>query len=132
MLRGGINGFGTIGKRVADAVRVQPDMTVAGVAKRSPSFEATIAVDRGHDLYAAGEDGSEPFGAAGLHTAGTVRDMVGASDVVPENIDAVRALSERTASAEQSVRRTDEALGVGQGLVQHESTPARAEGTADD
>jgi len=82
MLHVGINGFGTIGKRVADAVRVQPDMTVAGVAKRSPNFEATIAVDRGYDLFAAGEDGAEPFNRAGLHTAGTVRDMVAASDVV--------------------------------------------------
>ena len=66
MLHVGINGFGTIGKRVADAVRVQPDMTVAGVAKRSPNFEATIAVDRGYDLFAAGEDGAAPFDAAGL------------------------------------------------------------------
>ena len=82
MLHVGINGFGTIGKRVADAVRVQPDMTVAGVAKRSPNFEATIAADRGYDLYAAGDDGAAPFDAAGLHTAGTVRDLVDASDVV--------------------------------------------------
>jgi len=82
MLHVGINGFGTIGKRVADAVRVQPDMTVAGVAKRSPNFEATIAVDRGYDLYAAGSDGHEPFAEAGITTAGTVRDLVEASEVV--------------------------------------------------
>ncbi|MBX0295563.1 type II glyceraldehyde-3-phosphate dehydrogenase [Haloarcula nitratireducens] len=80
MLHVGINGFGTIGKRVADAVRTQPDMTVAGVAKRSPNFEATIAHDRGYNLYAA--DGQAPFDGAGLTTAGTVHDMVEASDVV--------------------------------------------------
>jgi len=82
MLHVGINGFGTIGKRVADAVRVQPDMTVAGVAKRSPNFEATIAADRGYDLYAAGSDGTGPFEAAGITTAGTVGDLVHRSDVV--------------------------------------------------
>ncbi|QIO21700.1 type II glyceraldehyde-3-phosphate dehydrogenase [Haloarcula sp. JP-L23] len=82
MLHVGINGFGTIGKRVADAVRVQPDMTVAGVSKRSPNFEATIAHDRGYDLYAAGDDGRVPFDAAGLDTAGTVHDLVEVSDVV--------------------------------------------------
>jgi glyceraldehyde-3-phosphate dehydrogenase (NAD(P)) len=82
MLHVGINGFGTIGKRVADAVRAQPDMTVAGVSKRTPNFEATIAHDRGYDLYAAGEDGRSPFDAAGLHTEGTVHDLVAASDVV--------------------------------------------------
>ncbi|MBV0903828.1 type II glyceraldehyde-3-phosphate dehydrogenase [Haloarcula salina] len=80
MLHVGINGFGTIGKRVADAVRVQPDMTVAGVAKRSPNFEATIAHDRGYDLYAA--DGREPFAEADLATAGTVHDLIETSDVV--------------------------------------------------
>jgi len=82
MLHVGINGFGTIGKRVADAVRVQPDMTVAGVAKRSPNFEATIADDRGYDLYVAGEAEHTPFDTAGLDTAGTVHDLVAASDVV--------------------------------------------------
>ncbi|WP_276270534.1 type II glyceraldehyde-3-phosphate dehydrogenase [Haloarcula litorea] len=81
MLHVGINGFGTIGKRVADAVRTQPDMTVAGVAKRSPNFEAAIAHDRGYDLYAAGDDGHD-FAAADLPTAGTVDDMIQESDVV--------------------------------------------------
>ena len=80
MLHVGINGFGTIGKRVADAVRVQPDMTVAGVAKRSPNFEATIAVDRGYDLY--GAEGTDAFETAGLSTAGTVSRLVERSDVV--------------------------------------------------
>ena len=82
MLHVGINGFGTIGKRVADAVRAQPDMTVAGVSKRSPNFEATIADDRGYALYPAGEDGQAAFAEADLPTAGTVHDLVQASDVV--------------------------------------------------
>ncbi|EMA33927.1 type II glyceraldehyde-3-phosphate dehydrogenase [Haloarcula japonica] len=93
MLHVGINGFGTIGKRVADAVRVQPDMTVAGVAKRSPNFEATIADDRGYDLYAA--DGREPFDEADLATAGTVHDLIETSDVVvdttPSGVGAANA-----------------------------------------
>jgi glyceraldehyde-3-phosphate dehydrogenase (NAD(P)) len=80
MLRVGINGFGTIGKRVADAVRAQPDMTVAGVAKRTPDYEAEIALDRGYHLFAA-EDPT-PFTAAGIEVAGQVRQLVAASDVV--------------------------------------------------
>jgi len=66
MLRVGVNGFGTIGKRVADAVRAQPDMRVAGVAKCSPNYEAAVAADRGYALYAAGADGSGPVPAAGF------------------------------------------------------------------
>ena len=33
-----INGFGTIGKRVADAVDAQDDMEIVGVTKTRPSF----------------------------------------------------------------------------------------------
>jgi len=51
MIHVGINGYGTIGKRVAAAVDVQPDMTVVGVSKRSLDHEAAAAVDRGFDLY---------------------------------------------------------------------------------
>ena len=47
-----INGYGTIGKRVADAVAAQDDMEVIGVSKTRPSFEAKTAVDiKGYPLY---------------------------------------------------------------------------------
>ncbi|WP_262175222.1 type II glyceraldehyde-3-phosphate dehydrogenase [Haloarcula laminariae] len=82
MLHVGINGFGTIGKRVADAVRLQPDMTVAGVTKRSPNFEAVVADDRGYDLYAADEDSRTQFEAIDVPTQGVVADLVEESDVV--------------------------------------------------
>src|SRR3989442_605865 len=40
-----INGYGTIGKRVADAVALQDDMRLVGVAKTKPDFEADLVVD---------------------------------------------------------------------------------------
>jgi len=82
MIRVGINGYGTIGKRVADAVRDQPDMDVVGVAKTSPNYEAEQAVERGYDLYAAIEERSHAFAEAGIETAGLVDDLVAQSDVV--------------------------------------------------
>ena len=82
MLRVGINGYGTIGKRVADAVDAQPDMEVAGVAKTRPNFEAKQARQRGFDLYAAVEDRADQFGEADVETAGLVDDLVAESDVV--------------------------------------------------
>jgi glyceraldehyde-3-phosphate dehydrogenase (NAD(P)) len=51
-----INGYGTIGKRVADAVSLQDDMEIIGVTKRRPSFEAKMAVKNGFPFYAAGEE----------------------------------------------------------------------------
>ncbi|SEQ87672.1 type II glyceraldehyde-3-phosphate dehydrogenase [Natrinema salaciae] len=77
-----INGYGTIGKRVADAVRQQPDMEVLGVAKTRPNFEAETAIDKGFPLYAAVEERAELFAEAGLDIAGPVEELVADADVV--------------------------------------------------
>jgi len=82
MIRVGINGYGTIGKRVADAVRAQPDMAVVGVAKTRPNHEAQTAIRNGFDLYAAIEERKPRFGEAGIKLAGDVDELVDASDVV--------------------------------------------------
>ena len=72
MLQVGVNGYGTIGKRVADAVRAQPDMTIAGVTKTSPDFAADGARAAGYPLYACDEESVDEFHAAGLAVDGTV------------------------------------------------------------
>jgi glyceraldehyde-3-phosphate dehydrogenase (NAD(P)) len=77
-----INGYGNIGKRVADAVAKQDDMTLVGVAKTRPNFEAFVAVQKGYTLYASEEDKIAAFNAAGLEVAGTTMDMLGEADVV--------------------------------------------------
>jgi len=82
MLQVAINGYGTIGKRVADAVRQQPDMEVLGVAKTRPNFEAETAIDKGFPLYAAVEEREHLFDEAGLEIAGPVEDLVDEADVV--------------------------------------------------
>jgi len=82
MIHVGVNGYGTIGKRVADAVRAQPDMEVLGVAKTRPNFEASTAVEKGFDLYAAVQDRKPRFAEAGIDLAGDVEELVAASDVV--------------------------------------------------
>jgi glyceraldehyde-3-phosphate dehydrogenase (NAD(P)) len=82
MIRVGVNGYGTIGKRVADAVRAQPDMAVVGVAKTRPNFEASTAVEKGFDLYAAVEERKPRFAEAGIDLAGDVEELVAESDVV--------------------------------------------------
>jgi len=82
MIRVAVNGYGTIGKRVADAVAEQPDMEVAGVAKTRPNYEAHAAVDRGFPLYAAIEERAPRFDEAGIELAGMVEELVAAADVV--------------------------------------------------
>jgi len=77
-----INGYGNIGKRVADAVAKQDDMQLVGVAKTRPNFEAFIAAQRGYTLYASDEDKISAFKDAGLEVAGTTADMLQEADVV--------------------------------------------------
>src|SRR2546430_16235992 len=71
-----VNGYGTIGKRVADAVVLQDDMRLAGVAKTKPDFEAKLAARQGYAVYAATPDGVATFEKAGVKPAGTPADLV--------------------------------------------------------
>jgi len=82
MIKVAINGYGTIGKRVADAVAAQPDMKVIGVSKTKPSHEAFVAKSRGYPLYIADIAKRETFEKAGLPVAGSVEEMLKAADIV--------------------------------------------------
>ncbi len=81
-IRVAVNGYGTIGKRIADAVVRQPDLELVGVAKTHPDFEARRAVERGYALYVGGDGSPAGFDAVGLPVAGTVPDLLGRADVV--------------------------------------------------
>jgi glyceraldehyde-3-phosphate dehydrogenase (NAD(P)) len=81
-VRVAVNGYGTIGKRVADAVARQPDLELVGVAKTRPNFEARRAVERRIPVYLAGGGDAAGFEAAGLKLAGTLADLLGRADVV--------------------------------------------------
>ena len=82
MIRVGVNGYGTIGKRVADAVRLQPDMQLTGVAKTRPNYEAATALRNDYALYSAIPERSHLFAEAGMETAGDADDLIRASDVI--------------------------------------------------
>ena len=76
-----INGYGTIGKRVADAVTLQDDMKIVGVSKTRPTFEAQIANSRGFPLYVlAGNE--KKFDAAGIKIKGNIDDMLKEAEIV--------------------------------------------------
>ncbi|WP_276254697.1 type II glyceraldehyde-3-phosphate dehydrogenase [Halomontanus rarus] len=88
MIRVGINGYGTIGKRIADAVRAQPDMEVCGVGKVRPDYVAVNADEAGYPLYVIDGEYADQFREAAIDVAGTVDELVAESDVV---IDATPA-----------------------------------------
>ncbi len=82
MIRVGINGYGTIGRRVADAVRKQKDMELVGVSAAHPHYKYAVARDKGIDLYALDMKSLEAFNGAGYSLKGTLNDLLQRVDVV--------------------------------------------------
>ena len=81
-IRIAINGYGTIGKRVADAVNKQDDMKIVGVAKTKPNYEAKMALAKGYALYASSKDTLVKFDKAGVKVKGTLGDLLKECDLV--------------------------------------------------
>jgi len=77
-----INGYGTIGKRVADAVAAQDDMEIVGIVKTRPSFEARIAKEKGYDIYTPSEDNIAEFTKSKIDVSGTLNELLSKVDIV--------------------------------------------------
>ncbi len=76
-----INGYGTIGKRVADAFSKHPSFEVIGIAKSRPDYGALIAYSKGYKIYTLKEN-IELFRSKGLEVEGSIEDMVEKADLV--------------------------------------------------
>ena len=74
-------GYGTIGKRVADAIMRMDDMELVGVIKQTPDYEGEVAVSKGIRLYTY-EDRVSKFEKAGFKVAGIVDDLIKNVDVI--------------------------------------------------
>ncbi len=79
-IRVGIVGYGTIGKRVADAVMLQPDMELVGVTGRSFNWKMTTAQQKGIPIYSV-ED-PQQLTENGIRIAGTFEDLLKKVDIV--------------------------------------------------
>jgi glyceraldehyde-3-phosphate dehydrogenase (NAD(P)) len=77
-----VNGYGVIGKRVADAVALQDDMELVGVADVVTDYRIRLAVERGYPVYAATSEAASAIEAAGIPVAGTLEELLQQVDVV--------------------------------------------------
>ncbi len=77
-----INGYGVIGKRVADAVTAQIDMDLVGVADVSIDYRLRVAAERGFPIYASVAEKRSLMEEAGLPVGGTLDDLLGQVDIV--------------------------------------------------
>lgn len=81
-VRVAVNGYGVIGKRVADAIRLQDDMELVGVADVVNDHRIKTALVLGIAVYAASADASEQMAAAGIMLAGDLDKLLTQSDIV--------------------------------------------------
>ena len=110
----GLVGYGVIGRRVADAIVLQPDMELVGIADVAADRRIGQATAKGHRLYSAVTEATEPMRSAGLSITGALEDLVEASELIvdctPKKIGARNA---------ETYRRLDKAFIV-QGGEKHD------------
>jgi glyceraldehyde-3-phosphate dehydrogenase (NAD(P)) len=82
MIKVGINGYGTIGRRVADAIRLQKDMTLIGATKVKADYRATVAVQKGIALFAPNKEAAAAFDKAKVPYKGDLSDLLSQVDVI--------------------------------------------------
>ncbi|MBZ0231440.1 MAG: type II glyceraldehyde-3-phosphate dehydrogenase [Deltaproteobacteria bacterium] len=81
-VRVAVNGYGVIGKRVADAVVAQDDMELVGVADVTFDYRLRVAAERGFAIHASTSDRRPAMEAAGIPVVGTLDELLGHADVV--------------------------------------------------
>lgn len=77
-----VNGYGVIGKRVADAVRSQDDMVLVGIADVAVDWRMRVAERKKYKIFGASDDAAMAMQNAAIETAGTLDDLLSEADIV--------------------------------------------------
>lgn len=77
-----VNGYGVIGKRVADAVRAQPDMSLVGISDLATDYRVKAARSAGLPIFASTPEAAQRMHAAGIDLQGQLPDLLSEVDVV--------------------------------------------------
>lgn len=115
-VRVAVNGYGVIGKRIADAVAAQEDMELVGVADVVSDWRIKVAVEKGYPIFASTPGAVEPMRAAGIRLAGDLDDLLGQVDVVAD------ATPKKIASANLEKYRAAGVKSIFQGGEKHSLT----------
>lgn len=110
----GVVGYGVIGRRLADAVRLQPDMQLTGVADVAADWRVSQAVSHGMALFAATDEARAAMAGAGLAVAGSLSELIDACDVI------VDCTPKRRGAANAEVYRAHGKPFIVQGGEKHE------------
>ncbi|MBC7746089.1 MAG: type II glyceraldehyde-3-phosphate dehydrogenase [Flavobacterium sp.] len=78
----GVNGFGVIGKRVADAVQLQDDMDLVGICDVVTDWRIKIAVRKEYPVYAFDSNFQQQMIDNKIEIKGTLADLIKVSDII--------------------------------------------------
>ncbi len=76
-----VNGYGTIGKRVADALMKHPEIKLAGVSKFTPDADAKAALSKNIKIFVPNES-RDSFVKAGINPSGSVDELLDMAEIV--------------------------------------------------
>ncbi|AVX30328.1 glyceraldehyde 3-phosphate dehydrogenase (NAD(P)+) [Carboxydocella thermautotrophica] len=84
MVKVGVVGYGVIGQRLADGVKLQKDMELVGVADVAPTLAVRALKEKGmpYDLYLAVPENKPKFDELGIPVSGTLEDLVQKCDII--------------------------------------------------
>lgn len=83
-VRVAVNGYGVIGKRIADAVAVQDDMQLVGIADVVTDWRIKVAVEKGYPVFASTPEAADHMRGAGILIAGSLTDVLSQVDVIAD------------------------------------------------
>jgi glyceraldehyde-3-phosphate dehydrogenase (NAD(P)) len=78
----GVNGYGVIGKRIADAVDLQRDMKLVGIADVVSDYRTQVAVKKGYPIYASMRKAVRDMRKGGIEVLGTLDDLIKKVDII--------------------------------------------------
>ncbi len=82
MIKVAVNGYGVIGKRVADAVVLQDDMELAGVCDVVSDWRIRVAIKKGYPVFAFNDDFKGQMANSGITVIGNLDDLIGTADII--------------------------------------------------
>ncbi len=77
-----VNGYGVIGKRVAEAINLQDDMELVGIGDVAADWRIQTAASKGYAIFANTEEGRNAMAQENIQIAGDLDDLIDAADVV--------------------------------------------------
>ena len=115
-IRVAVNGYGVIGKRIADAIVAQDDMELAGVADVVSDWRIKVAVEKGYRVFTSTPEATDKMKAAGISVAGNLDDLLRQMNVV------VDATPKKIAAANLEKYRAAGVKSIFQGGEKHSLT----------